>query len=107
MATADHLAFLLMPQLAANLASLTPGIDLMMPAQAGDNVELIAQSGADLAIGSFDRLPARFHSRRLYDEDPVCLVRKGHPVIGETLTLDKYVDLSHVAVIITGHEGAP
>lgn len=96
MATADHLAFLLMPQLAANLASLAPGINLVMPAQAGDNVELIAQSGADLAIGSFDRLPARFHSWRLYDEGLVCVVLKGHPVIGETLTLDKYVDLSHV-----------
>ena len=101
-ATADHLALLLLPALVSKLASLAPGIDLVMPAPAGDNVGLIAQGGADLAIGSFPDLPARFYCRSLYDEDFVCVVRKNHPVTAEQLTLEKFVSLSHLAVIITG-----
>lgn len=101
-ATADHLALLLMPALVSKLASLAPGIDLVMPSPAGDNVGLIAQGGADLAIGSFQGLPARFYCRPLYDEDFVCVVRKSHPVVAEQLTLEKFVSLSHLSVIITG-----
>ncbi|WP_040481417.1 LysR family transcriptional regulator [Vreelandella boliviensis] len=101
-ATADHLALLLMPELVAKLASSAPGIDLVMPAPVGDNVDLIAQGGADLAVGSFEELPARFYSRRLYDEDFVCVVRQSHPIIAEQLTLENFVSLSHLSVIITG-----
>ncbi|WP_151705711.1 LysR family transcriptional regulator [Nitrincola alkalilacustris] len=101
-ATADHLALLLMPELVSKLATLAPGIDLVIPAPAGDNVGLIAQGGADLAIGSFQGLPARFYCRALYDEDFVCVVRKNHPVITEQLTLENFVSLSHLSVIITG-----
>ncbi|MDI5983815.1 LysR family transcriptional regulator [Halomonas sp. M4R5S39] len=101
-ATADHLALLLMPALVSKLASLAPGIDLVMPSPAGDNVDLIAQGGADLAIGSFQGLPARFYCRPLYDEDFVCVVRKSHPAVAEQLTLENFVSLSHLSVIITG-----
>ncbi|WP_409526510.1 LysR family transcriptional regulator [Nitrincola sp. MINF-07-Sa-05] len=101
-ATADHLALLLMPALVSKLATLAPGIDLVMPAPAGDNVGLIAQGGADLAIGSFQGLPARFYCRALYDEDFVCVVRKNHPIVAAQLTLENFVSLSHLSVIITG-----
>ncbi len=101
-ATADHLAFLLMPALVSRLALLAPGIDLVMPASAGDNVDLIAQGGADLAVGSFDELPARFYNRPLYDEDFVCVIRQDHPVIAEQLTLENFVAWPHLSVIITG-----
>ena len=101
-ATADHLAFLLMPALISRLALLAPGIDLVMPASAGDNVDLIAQGGADLAVGSFGELPARFYNRPLYDEDFVCVVRQDHPVIAEQLTLENFVAWPHLSVIITG-----
>lgn len=101
-ATADHLALLLIPLLVSKLASLAPGIDLVMPAPVGDNVDLIAQGGADLAIGSFQGLPARFYCRPLYNEDFVCVVRKNHPVVAEKLTLENFVSLPHLSVIITG-----
>ncbi|GAA3564139.1 LysR family transcriptional regulator [Marinobacter xestospongiae] len=101
-ASADHLALLLMPTLTSKLAVLAPGIDLVIPPPSGDNVALIAQGGADLAIGSFRDLPARFHCRSLYHEDFVCVVRQGHPVLAEGLNLHNFAALSHLAVIITG-----
>ncbi|MER2496220.1 LysR family transcriptional regulator [Vibrio neptunius] len=102
-ATADHLAFLWMPEVIKMLACLAPKMDLIVPPSTRDNVDLIAQGAADLAIGLFENLPARFYSRRLYDEDYVCVVRQGHTVASQPLTLDNYVAMSHVSVIITGH----
>lgn len=101
-ATIDHMTLLLMPALIARLTRLAPGLDLEIPPPSGNNVDLIAQGGADLAIGVYDALPARFHCRSLYDEDLVCVVRRGHPVIAAGLTLERFVRLSHVLVIITG-----
>ncbi len=101
-ATGDHMALLLMPTLISKLAKLAPGIDLVIPASSGDNVNLIAQGGADLAIGVFHELPARFYHRSLYDEDFVCVVRHDHPATYDKLTLKRYISLSHLAVIITG-----
>ena len=101
-ATGDHMALLLMPALISKLLELAPGIDLVIPATSGDNVDLITQGSADLAIGVFNDLPARFYRRSLYDEDLVCVVRHDHPVIYDKLTLKRYTSLSHLAVIVTG-----
>ena len=101
-ATGDHMALLLMPTLISKLAKLAPKIDLVIPASSGDNVDLITQGSADLAIGVFHDLPARFYQRPLYDEDFVCVVRHDHPVIYDKLTLQRFISLPHLAVIITG-----
>lgn len=106
-ATGDHLALMLMPELISKLATLAPGVDLVIPTSSGDNVDLIAEGSADLAIGVFQKLPARFYQRSLYDEDFVCVVRHNHPVISEKLTLKKFVSLSHLSVIITGKGNNP
>lgn len=101
-ATIDHITLLLMPALISRLAKLAPGLDLEIPPPSGNNVEMVAQGGADLAIGVYQQLPTRFHCRPLYDEDLVCVVRRDHPVIAEGLTLESFAALSHILVIITG-----
>lgn len=102
-ATTDHMTLLLMPALLSKLALLAPYLDLEISAPSGDNVDLVAQGDVDLAIGVYDNLPARFHHRSLYDEDLVCLVRRDHPVLAEQWTLERFVSLSHILVIITGY----
>ncbi len=102
-ATTDHMTLLLMPTLLSTLAQLAPGLDLEIPAPSGNNIKLITQGDADLAIGVYDELPSRFHQRLLYDEDLVCLVRRNHPVIDKQLTLENFVSLSHISIIITGY----
>lgn len=105
-ATADHMTLLLIPTLLSKLARIAPGLDLIIPRQSGDNVDLISQGDADLAIGVYHDLPARLYHRSLYDEDLVCLVRHNHPAIREGLNLDKFISLKHISVIITGHGGS-
>jgi len=102
-ATADHLALILIPKLVNRLAQLSPNIDLVIPKQAGDNVELISEGSADLAVGSFSNLPARFYNKNLYEEDFVCVVRQGHPISNALLTPELFVAWPHLSVTITGH----
>ncbi|MFZ4834763.1 LysR family transcriptional regulator [Rouxiella sp. Mn2063] len=102
-AAIDHITLLLMPSLIARLTTLAPGMDLEIPPSLGDNVELVAQGNVDIAIGVYEQLPARFHQRALFDEGLVCVVRRGHPVIAAGMTLERFAELSHILVIITGH----
>ena len=98
---------MVMPALAARLGRLAPGLDLEIPPSPGGNVELVAQGTADLALGVFDELPTSFYRRSLYDEDLVCVVRTGHPVIEQGLTIERFAALSHLLVTITGRGETP
>ncbi|MGO4122822.1 LysR substrate-binding domain-containing protein [Inquilinus sp. YAF38] len=103
----DYTTLLVMPALASRLSRLAPGLDVEVPPLVGGHVELIARDAADLALGVYDDLPAGFFRRRLYDEDLVCVVRQGHPVAGQGLTLERFVALSHVTIVVTGRGEAP
>ncbi|MBW8727979.1 MAG: LysR family transcriptional regulator [Inquilinus limosus] len=103
----DYMTLLVMPPLVSRLSRLAPGLDLEIPALVGNHVELIARDAADLALGIYDDLPAGFFRRLLYDEDLVCVVRQGHPVAEGHLTLERFVALSHLALVVTGRGEAP
>lgn len=99
----DHMAFLLMPELIKRLKHLAPGLDLEILLPLGSNIELIVQAGTNLSIGAYDILPATFHQRSLYEEDMVCIIPRGYPVIAKGSILQTFVTLSHI-IIITGQE---
>jgi len=52
--------------------------------------------GLDIAIGRFDELEERFRSIPLFDDDRVCLVRKGHPADSRKLTPARLCNLQFV-----------
>lgn len=103
-ASIDHMALMVLPSVISRLERLAPGLDLEIRSSRGDNVELVARGDAGLAIGVFsdDVLSAGFFRRNLYDEDLVCMVRRGHPALLEEWTAERFVALSHVLVAITG-----
>lgn len=102
LATADHMAAVLLPGLLTKLDQLAPGVDLDIPQSLGDNVDLIIRGDADFAVGLYHQLPARLYQRTLYEEDLVCLMRCHHPVVTRSLTLEHFIALKHISVIITG-----
>lgn len=107
-ACADHIASMVLPGLVAQIEREAPGVVLEIPAADGNNVDAVARSDADMALGVFEdgQLPAGFHRRRLYDEDLVCVVRRGHPMLSSRLTLARFAAQSHVVVTITGQGNA-
>jgi DNA-binding transcriptional LysR family regulator len=70
---------------------------LSMPAsQLGAEME---GGGIDLAVGYFPDLKARnFYQQMLYADTFTCLIRTGHPISSDTLTLKQYLQLEHVVV---------
>jgi DNA-binding transcriptional LysR family regulator len=59
----------------------------------------MANGNVDLAIGNLPQLTGYTPSMALFDEHIVCLVRKGHPTIGRTITLAAFLAARHAAVI--------
>jgi DNA-binding transcriptional LysR family regulator len=67
---------------------------------------LAMEAGAvDLAIGFLPDLKAGFYQQRLFEQKYVCMVRQGHPHIGDTLTLKRFSEARHAVVNAegTGH----
>lgn len=98
----DHLSLTVLAGLMARIERHAPAFSLHIAQPAGDNVRLIEQGGADLALGIFETLPGSLHHRSLYEDSFVCVARPDHPGIAGGLSLERYVALRHVAVTISG-----
>lgn len=98
----DHLSLTVLAGLVARFERHAPGLSLHIAPPMGDNVGLIEQGSADLALGLFETAPGSLHRRSLYTDDFVGLVRAFHPVLDGGLSLERYLALRHVAVTISG-----
>jgi len=115
LAMADATAAKLVPGLVFILESEAPGLSLrVLPLTTRDPRELLASGGADMAIGHFpgvlaelgathlqEAVPSFVH-QRLYDGEYVVVMRKGHPLAGKPLDLDRYCAARHLLVSFSG-----
>jgi DNA-binding transcriptional LysR family regulator len=89
-----------LPKLLTRFMSEAPGVNLRtlaMPRHAA--AEALESGEAELAIGYFpDLQKAGLFQQRLFRNTFVCIVRTGHPTIGETMTLKQYLEVPHAAV---------
>ncbi len=98
-ATGDHLMAELAPQLARELEEKAPQIDVVMrPLAVGDTQDILVSGEAELAIGPKTSLPADMRTRWLRKEEFVCAARKGHPLFGETPSLENYLKARHLLI---------
>lgn len=76
----DYIQFLLVPSLAARLAQLAPMAGLrVIPSNPYRRLQMVVEREVDLAIGYYHEAPEELRTRRLFDEDIVCVMRQGHP----------------------------
>ena len=112
---ADATAAELMPGLLAVMTREAPGVSMrVLPLTTRDPRRLLDDGQADLAIGYFPAvspdLTARalagdtvtFKLHRLFEGDYVCVMRKGHPLAGRPLTLERYCAARHLLVSFSG-----
>ncbi|WP_337179682.1 LysR family transcriptional regulator, partial [Hydrogenophaga borbori] len=111
LAMADATSAKLIPSLIDIFEREAPGVNLrVLPLTTRDPRELLESGAVDLAIGHFpaviaelgarqqqDELP-RFAFERLYDGDYVVVMRRGHPLAGQPLSLDTYCAARHLLV---------
>lgn len=115
LAMADATAAELMGGVASRLQTSAPGVSLrVMPLTTRDPRQLLADSAADVALGYFPAvltdLTARAQSgqavtyehQRLYAGEYVCVMRRGHPLAQQALTLDAYCAARHLLVSFSG-----
>ncbi len=97
---AEHPAHLILPRLVARLRQDAPGVILQIRSfvHRDDAVTLLDDGEADVTIGVPPTPAGRILSQALFAERFVCVVRNGHPQADQPMTLDTFLELSHLLV---------
>ncbi|MBO9352880.1 LysR family transcriptional regulator [Bordetella petrii] len=86
-----------LPRLMLTLSSAAPHVSIEASRLSHADYAPALRSGqADLAIGNIGFLHAGFYQQHLFDDRYLCIARKGHPALGDKLTLARYLSLGHV-----------
>ncbi len=98
-AASDYVEYAILPQLVDHLECNAPASRLAVRASDLASIGRQLESGeVDLAVINPRHAPPEVHSRPLYLERFMCVVRAGHPRVGATIVLDEFCALKHVMV---------
>jgi DNA-binding transcriptional LysR family regulator len=96
--TSDYLISVLFAQVIQKIHQEAPNITFEMLGPGDNSGELLIRGEVDLMI-----VPERYiiegHPHQLlFEEDHVCVVWQGNTLVGDSLTLEQYMDMGHVSV---------
>lgn len=93
-----------LPRLMEVMAELAPNVSLQSRSLSASQSATALENGEiDLAVGYIPDLKhGNYYQQRLFTNSFACLVRAGHPVTKEPLTLEMYQTLKHAAVVTQG-----
>jgi DNA-binding transcriptional LysR family regulator len=98
-----YVEYVLVPAIVARLRAVAPGIKLRLTPYGNDLVETGVVSGTTaLVLGRIVDPPDNLVVQHLMDEGLACVVRAGHPDIGDSLSRDQFEALRHVNVLPPG-----
>ncbi|MBL8716493.1 MAG: LysR family transcriptional regulator [Myxococcales bacterium] len=104
--TGDYAEMVVLPGLAAEVARSAPQVSLLVRPVPEPFVQELEDRRLDVVLSPSVPEVAGIHTRRLFDERFVCVVREGHPGVGGRLTLDRYCSLSHLLIAPRGRPGS-
>jgi DNA-binding transcriptional LysR family regulator len=96
--TSDYLISVLFAQVIQKIHQEAPNITFEMLGPSDNSGELLVRGEVDLMI-----VPERYiidghPSQLLFEEDHVCVVWQGNTQVGDSLTLEQYMEMGHVSV---------
>ena len=98
-----YVEFVLVPAIVAKLQAVAPGIRLRLTPYGNDLAETGVVSGTTaLVLGRIVDPPDNLVVQHVMDEGLACIVRSGHPDIGESITRVQFERLKHVNVVPPG-----
>ena len=101
----EYAGAVVLPALIARLRAAAPLAALnVLPSNLGVS-DIIRNGRADLAIGSFRRIPEWAASELLLQETRVWVLSADHPAAQEDLTLERLAALPHLVIAATGEDG--
>ena len=101
----DRLGLPVLPPLLDRLREQAPGMSLhVMTADRDQAVALLDDDQIDVAVGSPEALPSHIRAEVLFDDELVCLCRRGHPILrpGSTFDLKSVLSFPHLVVSASG-----
>jgi DNA-binding transcriptional LysR family regulator len=98
LASTDYGDLVLLPRLMARLARQAPAVQLVVRPMVGLGERELLAGDHDLALGVGRPEGDGLRGEVLFSDTMVCLLRAGHPLAKQSLTLDRFVALSHILV---------
>ncbi|VVN33019.1 Nodulation protein D 2 [Pseudomonas fluorescens] len=96
--TSDYLISVLFAQVIQKIHQEAPNITFEMLGPSDNSGELLVRGEVDLMIVP-ERYTLEGHpSKLLFEEEHVCVVWQGNTQVGDTLTLEQYMEMGHVSV---------
>ena len=96
---AEYAEIALVGQLARGFAREAPGATLrLLPASGHEAIEQLERGAIDVAVAHLPHVPAHVESIVLLRDPFVVVARKGHPIAGQSLSLEAYAAQNHVLV---------
>ncbi len=92
----------LLPTLINRLRILAPKVKLRIHNITEATAAMLSSGEADLAVGFMPQLDRGFFQQNLFEQDFVCIVRKGHSRIKQTLSLDQFKEEGQLVVTTSG-----
>jgi DNA-binding transcriptional LysR family regulator len=92
----------LMPRLMQRLKSIAPNVGIELRRLSEATPKDLETGEADLAVGFILPLGAGFCQQRLFKDRFVCVVRKDHPRVGDTISIEEFQDETHLAIATSG-----
>lgn len=100
----EYVGAVLMPGFIARVRALAPNVELRIRPSNMGVAEALLAGRADLAIGSFRRVPDPFSHEPLFRETRVWVVGADHAAARGELTLERLASLSHLIISATGED---
>ena len=107
-ALADMVLDLLWPPLIARLEKEAPGIDLhAVPYTFSGAPMQLREAHVDLAIGMLSEHDHSLRSKWLMDSGYVLAMREDHPLAGQAISLEEFLDARHLLISLSGDSYGP
>lgn len=103
----DYLAQMILPTVLAQVFNLAPGIRVEMENLSATGISEMCEGKISLGFGVVHDGPVleNVASQALFEDRQVCLLRKGHPLLSQGMSLEGYAATPHAMLSITGKGG--
>jgi DNA-binding transcriptional LysR family regulator len=88
-----------LPQIVPAFKQTAPGIDVVALQMSRERYREALELGTvELALGQIPNDIGMLHGQHLWDEELVCLLRRDHPTIGDSITMDQFMATEQITV---------
>lgn len=95
----DYAEFVFLPVLMGCLSRIAPQVQVQIKGtDRQDALQLLDHGEIDLAVGFYPRCSTWHKQQTLFEEEFVCVCRRGHPTVREPLTVESYLATQHLLV---------